>query len=1285
MTSLSQSQRTSRTGRLILPIAFTLSILFPVVACAQVAITTTTLPVGNTSNAYYATLAATGGSAPYTWQVIGGTLPTGLNLSSTGVISGPATLTTGTPPQPATFTVQVSDSLSASATQTYSITVLAPGSHSLVINQIFTGGNAGSVASPSPYQSDYVEVFNAGPVAVDLQNWTLQFGASGSAFAASGVAPIGSLDPYQIGSTGGPNNDGNYPAFTIAYSSAFAASNCNPASASAQLSAAFPASHCWLNPGQYMLVLLAGAGGGANTNVRPIPEITADLDLGAIAANNNSGPVSGTTYVGHGGSSVKPGSSGGMAAFVNGVGIGVTCRSGVPANPFPTAVFSPLASDFLAYFAQNTAGNITLNTCWNGSSFPVGGTGSTYAVTTMGGAIHVSSSGKNFNALIRSAGNGKLNPSTTQSKPAYPAGTILPSTGVTLTPCGDTGNNSTDFAPITNGANLGAVKGQANWLLHNSSAQINPTIAASNSTPTLYTPTPCPNLNPVGPIVTAAFSQPTVGQGAGGGSVTDTLTVTVTPSNNPTSTLFNVNVNLSGVAGANSTAPLTPSSVGVPDGQGSIKFQEQISVPTTNVGTLTFPITVLDDAYRGGVNANSTTPLNAVVLIGSACQAPVATTQTLQLGWNSPFSITLAGQVGQNCFSNDKLTYAIQSQPLNGTLSLVSGNSVTYTPNSGFSGLDSLTFNVIDTSNSAGPLTSAVATVSLVVSATGVTPSLTLSCPAATYNLNPHGCTTALIPFVAGNTTISYNGSATAPTAAGSYPVSANFVSSGSPSQNTSAAGVLVVNQATPTLTILCPTVPYTGSPQGCTTPSVSGIGTAVPSGTISTTYGGSSTPPTNGGTYVVLASFTSSDPNYASATVTSSLTIYEPLVTITANSQTIPYGGVLPTFTYAVSPSIFLQTNPVCTSSATGSSNVGTYTGAITCSGAVKAGALFTYVAGSMTVVPGAATVTANSQTMVAGAAVPALTFATTPSVLTFTTTPKCTTSATSSSPVGTYPISCAGAVASNYTLSYIGGTITVTVPPIVPNSVPTITGLSTMTVPAGSPNLTLTVTGGGFVSGATVLWNGSTRATTFVNGTQLTATILAADLTSAGTADVAVFNPAPGGGASASLTFSIDSGPQAQGTFTVTGSSPALTVVRGQSGTTSLTFSNLQQGAAVSAVCYNLPAFGYCNYSNGTLTISTGTTTPAGTYHVLVVCSTSAAVSSSNMPVGMTALCGLFGFPIGLLMLRRRRFQPYGLSLLLGALLLTLASGCGGKGSNQSSPVVPAQASTTLTLTVQ
>src|SRR5690349_5385083 len=58
------------------------------------------------------------------------------------------------------------------------------------------------------------------------------------------------------------------------------------------------------------------------------------------------------------------------------------------------------------------------------------------------------------------------------------------------------------------------------------------------------------------------------------------------------------------------------------------------------------------------------------------------------------------------------------------------------------------------------------------------------------------------------------------------------------------------------------------------------------------------------------------------------------------------------------------------------------------------------------------------------------------------------------------------------------------------------------------GGAGFTLTVNGTGFVSGATVRWNGSARTTTFVNGSQLTATISSADIAAAGTAFVTVLN---------------------------------------------------------------------------------------------------------------------------------------------------------------------------------
>lgn len=95
------------------------------------------------------------------------------------------------------------------------------------------------------------------------------------------------------------------------------------------------------------------------------------------------------------------------------------------------------------------------------------------------------------------------------------------------------------------------------------------------------------------------------------------------------------------------------------------------------------------------------------------------------------------------------------------------------------------------------------------------------------------------------------------------------------------------------------------------------------------------------------------------------------------------------------------------------------------------------------------------------------------------------------------------------------------------VVNPVPSITTLSPASAPSGSPATTLTITGQQFVSGAIVRFGVTGLTTTFVNATQLTALIPATALTANGTMPVTVENPAPGGGASNSLPFTIVNGP--------------------------------------------------------------------------------------------------------------------------------------------------------------
>jgi uncharacterized repeat protein (TIGR01451 family) len=91
----------------------------------------------------------------------------------------------------------------------------------------------------------------------------------------------------------------------------------------------------------------------------------------------------------------------------------------------------------------------------------------------------------------------------------------------------------------------------------------------------------------------------------------------------------------------------------------------------------------------------------------------------------------------------------------------------------------------------------------------------------------------------------------------------------------------------------------------------------------------------------------------------------------------------------------------------------------------------------------------------------------------------------------------------------------------------VPALTSLSPSSIYAESPAFPLTVNGSGFVSSSTVLWNGNSRTTTFINSKQLQAAITAADVATAGSATITVSTPAPGGGVSNGLIFGVQPPP--------------------------------------------------------------------------------------------------------------------------------------------------------------
>ncbi|MCX6855204.1 MAG: Ig domain-containing protein, partial [Verrucomicrobia bacterium] len=101
--------------------AVTVSKAFTVtIAGTAPSITTLTLPLAVKTAAYAQTLTATDGTTPYSWSLSAGALPSGMTLSSTGVLSGTPTVS-----GVFNFTVKVTDGANIQAKQSYSLTVAA--------------------------------------------------------------------------------------------------------------------------------------------------------------------------------------------------------------------------------------------------------------------------------------------------------------------------------------------------------------------------------------------------------------------------------------------------------------------------------------------------------------------------------------------------------------------------------------------------------------------------------------------------------------------------------------------------------------------------------------------------------------------------------------------------------------------------------------------------------------------------------------------------------------------------------------------------------------------------------------------------------------------------------------------------------------------------------------------------------------------------------------------------------------------------------------------------------
>jgi uncharacterized protein YjbI with pentapeptide repeats len=272
---------------------------------------------------------------------------------------------------------------------------------------------------------------------------------------------------------------------------------------------------------------------------------------------------------------------------------------------------------------------------------------------------------------------------------------------------------------------------------------------------------------------------------------------------------------------------------------------------------------------------------------------------------------------------------------------------------------------------------------------------------------------------------------ATSTSGVGSYPITCSGGTAPNYYVLNHQPGTLTIGQAPLTITADSKRADP-GQPFPAFTYSVSGLlngdAQSVVTRVVCTTTATSTSGP---GTYPITCSGGTAT-NYALTYVPGTLTIGPAPATIAADNKTIVYGQPLPAFTYSVlgllngdPPSVV--TGVVCTSTATSTPAAGTYP--ITCSGGTATNYVLSYQPGTLTISKAPVTITADNKTIVYGQPLPGFTYSVSgllngdpPSVVTGVV---CTSTATSTSPGGAYPITCSGGTATNYAPIYQPGTL--------------------------------------------------------------------------------------------------------------------------------------------------------------------------------------------------------------------------------------------------------------------
>ncbi len=505
------------------------------------------------------------------------------------------------------------------------------------------------------------------------------------------------------------------------------------------------------------------------------------------------------------------------------------------------------------------------------------------------------------------------------------------------------------------------------------------------------------------------------------------------------------------------------------------------ATPASPVGT--YPI-------NATVSGAATGNYNITVVAGTLSVTPTAplvvTVNSVSRPYGQPnptFTSTIAGAVNGDTFTVTYSTPAGQfspvgTYPINATVSGANiGNyAVTVVPGT-------LTITPAGTGGTAG----------LVVTVNSA------SRPYGTANPNFTSTVTGLLN---GDTvTINYSTAATITSPVGTYAINATVSGPAAANYNiTVVPGTLTITTATAQLvvTVFNASRPY-ATPNPTFTSTVSG---ALNGDTFTITYSTPATITSPVGAYPINA--TVSGPAAANYNIIvdpgtlSITTAINPLV-ITVNNASRPYGTLNPTFS-ASSVTGLLNGDSVIISfatPATPASPVGTYPINAIVTGAAASNYNIQVIPGTLTITPATVplVVTVNSVSRPYNTPNPTFTSSISGALFGDTFTINYSTTATITSPVGTYPINATvtGPAAANYNVIVNPGTLTIT-----PANTPLLVTVNNASRPYGTANPTFTSSISGALNGDTFTVTYSTAATiTSPVGTYaITATLTGANI---------------------------------------------------------------------------------------------------------------------------------------------------------------------------------------------